>query len=474
MQNGKNDKNSKNNKNNGSNSNNNKNVQLVPINTEKHNTNKPGRSINKNARKRISYYIKKKNRNFNLLVGLLTAFVILFGALVIGYVYRENIYYFFNKKNTDTQNNLNNSADSADPTDSIDAVFSEAVGITSEENSTGNISDTSNISNISNIPETIDPSSEAEASSASEISASEISEADPIDKTAETTSTINTINTTDTTSDITEPVISIPLSAGANPIYGVVPESDFLQKMFDNSFIIPGTSDKVEIPPKNRSAELQSKIVPLNIDIPEPYAYFKNIILLGDSVTTGFELYKSVIKFNGEPVLQDLNVVAAKSYGVYNALRDISNKSVHPLYDGKQMLPEDIIAQKDAEFVFICLGLNDITWMESIDDFINFYKILVDKIKAKNPDKIIAVMSVTPVVEGKVSGILTNERITNANNALIQFAGDNNLPFIDYAAAIRNGENALYTELSSDGYCHIIPYAYDRLVAYMLYHPLKS
>ena len=259
------------------------------------------------------------------------------------------------------------------------------------------------------------------------------------------------------------------------PVYiAEAPLSNFMQIMFDTAIEIPDSENKIESPPEGRSLELQYGAVPLSETIPEPFAYFKNIIFLGDSMTTGFDLYRTVIKFNGENVLRDTTVVAAVSYGVYNATRAVSDKSIHPLFNGKKTLCEDIIATKGAKYVLICLGLNDLEWQKT-DDFIFYYSTLINRIKEKSPDKTIVIMSVTPVVAGTFkNSVLNNEKITEANNALLKFAIENNIKFIDYAAAIRDSRNNLYSELSSDAFCHFKVSAYDRLVEYLLYHPLRD
>jgi lysophospholipase L1-like esterase len=205
--------------------------------------------------------------------------------------------------------------------------------------------------------------------------------------------------------------------------------------------------------------------------VADPYEYFRNIVFLGDSMTTGFDMYRSIIKYDGKDVLRDANVVAVVSYGVNNALREISSNSIHPYFMGKQTRPEDIIAQIKAKYVCICLGINDLVW-QSVDGYIKSYATLVKNIKAKNPDKTIVVMSLTPVVAGSGEGSLTNTKITEANAALSRYAAENGLPFIDYAAALRDSQNGLPRALSSDGYCHFTIAAYNKLVEYMLTHPL--
>ncbi|MCL2813393.1 MAG: GDSL-type esterase/lipase family protein [Oscillospiraceae bacterium] len=252
--------------------------------------------------------------------------------------------------------------------------------------------------------------------------------------------------------------------------YIEAPMSDFIRHMFETAVELPGSARKIEAPPKGRGLDLQYKAVPLSELIPEPFEYFGDILLLGDSVTTGFELYKEKLMFCGEAVLRDIAVVAVGNYGVYNATRDISG--VHPILNGQKALPEDIIAQKRQQKIFICLGLNDLVW-QTPEEFLGYYSELVGRIKAKNPGKSIAVMSVTPCVAGQTSSALDNYAISEANNLLLEYANEAGLYFIDYAAALRDGENNLDEVFSSDAYTHLTTQAYERLVEYMLYHPVK-
>jgi len=251
-----------------------------------------------------------------------------------------------------------------------------------------------------------------------------------------------------------------------------IPKSDFMRYMFDNAIKIPGSQDKIEPPPEGRDIETQYNAVPLSDIIPEPSEYFKDIIFLGDSVTSGFELYKTKIKFDGEYILKDVNVIAMKKYGAYYALQPISTTSSHPLVNGEQTLSEDIIADKEAKNIFMCLGLNDLTFAK-VSDFVTYYSRLIDRIKEKSPEKNIVIMSVTPLVSGQSAEKLTNDVIIEANNALLEFAKENGIYFIDYAAAIRDDNNCLPENLSVDGYCHLTVPAYDMLVEYLLYHPIK-
>ncbi|MCL2159751.1 MAG: GDSL-type esterase/lipase family protein, partial [Oscillospiraceae bacterium] len=215
----------------------------------------------------------------------------------------------------------------------------------------------------------------------------------------------------------------------------------------------PSASPTSLLPDMQNLGDLEGA-VPYDADVPEPFGYFGDILFLGDSVTMGFDLFRNRIMFGNEAVLRDVSVIAVGSYSVNNALWDISNTSIHPLYGGKQTRPEDIIAKKSAKYVFICLGLNDVA-LGPVENYVSSYSLLIERIKQKSPDKIVAIMSVTPLVKSSQKTRLNNRAIAEANSALLEFAAKNGIPFIDYGAAIRDSEGNLYDELSSDAYCHL-------------------
>ena len=348
----------------------------------------------------------RRNEKLRLILSLLIIFVIFFGILTAGLIYRDNLYNFLSKNSTEEYK------------------YKRLKSMKSNADKNNNAADGS-----------LDSENAA------------VTEFPP-----ETTP---------------EPEIMPPV------IYIEAPKSELMQGMFDNAIEIPGSHDKIEPPPEGREIELQYGALPLSDLIPEPFAYFKDIIFLGDSVTTGFDQFRTKIYFNGENVLRDTTIIASGSYGIFNALNDISDKTIHPLLNGKQAMPEDIIAEKDAKNVCICLGLNDLTWSKT-ESYIAAYQKLINRIQEKSPDKNIIIMSITPVIFGHDKGSLTNDLIMTANNALLQFAQENGIMYIDYAAAIRDEHNYLYNNLSSDNYCHLRYAAYDRLVEYMLYHPIKK
>ena len=205
---------------------------------------------------------------------------------------------------------------------------------------------------------------------------------------------------------------------------------------------------------------------------PDPYEYFSDIIFIGDSIMTGFDIYRDFIEFQDETVLKNAVVAATPGYGVNNAVSEIANNEVNLYYGGKAMRPEDIIAERDEKYVFICLGINDLVIMK-LDKYIEIYRQFISNIQIKNPDKIIVILSITPLVAGRSSGYINNEAVISANNILLEFAQEYNIPFVDWAESVCDTDNSLRIDLSSDGFCHLKIEAYDLLVEYLLYHPVK-
>ena len=203
-----------------------------------------------------------------------------------------------------------------------------------------------------------------------------------------------------------------------------------------------------------------------------PCEYFSDIIFIGDSILTGFVVCREYIEFDGEKVLRDAVVAATPGYGLNNAVSDVEFNSVNLIYNNKAMRPEEIIAERNEKYVFICLGLNDLVIM-SPEKYIEKYGVLIDNIQSKTPDKIIVILSVTPLVAGQQAGSMSNDAIIKANALLLEFAIERNIPFVDWAEAIRDTDKSLINRLSSDGYCHLNVSAYNRLVEYLICHRVR-
>ena len=141
-------------------------------------------------------------------------------------------------------------------------------------------------------------------------------------------------------------------------------------------------------------------------------AYLKNCIMVGDSVTVGFQNYCAK---SDQDMWKQLRFLASVSLSAHNALWPVSEKSIHPLYQGEQRPVWESISMMGAKDVFISLGLND---LNIADDTCVYYQELADKIQTWSPGTRIHVISVTYVLKEGEKNEVRNVNIQELNEKL--------------------------------------------------------
>ncbi len=186
-------------------------------------------------------------------------------------------------------------------------------------------------------------------------------------------------------------------------------------------------------------------------------AYFDNSVFVGDSVLQGFRNYAMA---RSDTWLGRLQFLASVSFSTYNALRPVTSKSLHPVYQGEKRLVEDSIALMGAKKVFLFFGLNDIN-ITGIEGTCANYIELVNRIKAKSPDIEVHLMSMTYTVRGKSKGNLYNDNVRRYNEAMKNLAIAQGWGFVDVANPLADENGDLRSSYSSDNYVHLKNAAYD-------------
>jgi hypothetical protein len=219
----------------------------------------------------------------------------------------------------------------------------------------------------------------------------------------------------------------------------------------------------------------KDKLVPEPVIIPEPRGaeYFRNAIFIGDSITTGFSIWREHIKIYDE-TLDDTIIFALGSYGLTNSVRELSERSNHPELGGVQMRPEDAVAASGVERAFISLGLNDV--LTPLDSFLESYALLVNRILEKSPHVEIIILPVPPYMHEAQPAPDRNAHIAEYNSALGVLAGELGVGFIDSTAPLRCENGGLREEFCGDPPprgqgCHWLPGAYGEVLRYMAENP---
>ncbi len=186
-------------------------------------------------------------------------------------------------------------------------------------------------------------------------------------------------------------------------------------------------------------------------------AYFDGAVFVGDSVMVGYSNYAMR---RGGPFLGRLQFLSAVSFSAFNALRPVTAKSTHPLYQGQKRYIWESLAMMQAKKVFICFGLNDID-MGPLERTGERYAQVIANIKSTCPEAEIHIMSMTYMRSARAKGRLNNPSIAQFNEMMRQMALNNGWGFVDIANPLADASGQLASQYCSDNYVHQTNAAYD-------------
>ncbi len=204
-------------------------------------------------------------------------------------------------------------------------------------------------------------------------------------------------------------------------------------------------------------------------------SYLDDAVFIGDSVSLKLKNYVTAQRKVNSGFFGKAQFLAAGSMGSANALKPLSESSIHPLYNGKKALLEDSVAAMGVKKVYIMLGTNDIALYGIEGSVANMTKLLAN-IKAKSPDVSIFVQSSTPIVKAKQMKTLNNPNLQAYDTALSKMCKEKGYYFVDVASAMRDKEGNLPLEYCSDPDnlgIHFTDKACDIWINYILTHTVK-
>ncbi len=173
-------------------------------------------------------------------------------------------------------------------------------------------------------------------------------------------------------------------------------------------------------------------------------SYFDDAVFVGDSVSMSLQFYCA-----STGALGKAKFLCAGSFSPTNAHAPITEKSVHPLYNGVKVRAEDGVKLYGAKKVYIMLGINS---LEPFDLCVSNMKLLIDKILWKSPDAKIIIQSVTPMTATSPieRSTLNNEVIRRYNRELYKMAKENGWYYINVSEALCDINGNLKDEYCSD------------------------
>lgn len=164
-----------------------------------------------------------------------------------------------------------------------------------------------------------------------------------------------------------------------------------------------------------------------------------NIIFIGDSITEGISFFDFTY---------DSNVIAEKGFTVKKALKSLNR-----------------LEKINADKIFIQLGLNDLLYGISSEEYKEDYIILIQNVKQRKPGAKIYVQAIFPVsynIEQK-RPMLSNARIDDFNNAIESMAKEQGVTFLNVSLLFKGDNNCMNEQYTSDG----IHLKYDSYVKWL-------
>ena len=143
---------------------------------------------------------------------------------------------------------------------------------------------------------------------------------------------------------------------------------------------------------------------PLGIAVSAPVqaSYFDDAVFIGDSVTLKLKFYVMDESHPRSTTLGQAQFLTAGSLGSGEAMQPVTDKSLHPTYQGQKMRLEDAVARMGAKKVYIMLGMNDVAVYGTTGAAENLMT-LVGLIREKSPDAKIMIQTATPRISSKTT-----------------------------------------------------------------------
>lgn len=201
----------------------------------------------------------------------------------------------------------------------------------------------------------------------------------------------------------------------------------------------------------------KSKPVPLQPAVKDDF--FANAMFVGDSITTGIDLYNIV---KGAPVVAYTGI-NSNTIMTRQVFRSGSYKITF-LQQMKKYNPKHI---------YIMLGINGIAF-QSKEKFISGYSDFVDAVKKQHPNANIYLQSILPVTANKQKSDsrFANSKINSYNKAILKLAKEKGVYYLDVAESFKNSNGCMPGAASADG-IHFGTAYYRRWIEYLRRHVVR-
>ena len=267
-----------------------------------------------------------------------------------------------------------------------------------------------------------------------------------------------------------EPAVISSVNSGTEPTprSATDPAATSAPKQAHEPGIEPAAEPDGQLPQESLEVDVQGKTVEIpaqtiqpteaNVD---PDAFFNNSVFIGDSIMTCISLYVRSRR-NDETMLGDARFLTYDNgVRLIDCAGDGGPGAHYFSFRGTAMPFDQIMAEMDADKVFIMLGMNDMVHGHGIDESIERYSRVIDIIQENIPGVEVIVLLNTPKSAStwrpeshKFLGY-NNEFIDTFVDALKQLCDRRGIANIDLNSPLKGPDNALPDEYCLDNYNHL-------------------
>lgn len=185
--------------------------------------------------------------------------------------------------------------------------------------------------------------------------------------------------------------------------------------------------------------------------------YFNDVLFVGDSITTGIDLYS---------IMKNANVVA---YTGINT-NTVMTRAVIPSPQGKETFLQ-AMNRYHPKAIYIMMGINGLAW-QSKAALISGYAEFLDAVKAQHPYATIYLQSILPVTDKKqrADARFSNDKIRDYNAAILKLAAEKDVYYLNVAESFYDAFGNLPNSAAPKEGIHFGPSCYRRWIEYLKRH----
>ena len=191
---------------------------------------------------------------------------------------------------------------------------------------------------------------------------------------------------------------------------------------------------------------------------PVELSWFDDAVFLGDSITQGMQIY--------DTGLPNAHYCAYRGVGP----NTVVNGATCTRADGVEEVPLEALAAYQPRSVYILLGTNVLTRDGDYASFLNYYSLMLDRIRQLLPEADIYVQSITPVRPGASQPGLYKERIQRVNTQLAVLAREKGCHFVNVYEVLQDANGDLREDLAAADKVHLNQNAYPIMAEYLATH----